>query len=101
MLLWPCAGVTVLWRQRQGKTNALEAIYLTCAGRPTGRGGTGAVRWGADWRLCMWRRSGVTVAPGEIKIPASGRRVVEIAGRGPPLGRTDGPCDGGLFSPRI
>lgn len=99
----PCAGVTVLMGDNaQGKTNALEAIYLTCAGRShRTRQDRELVRWGADWASVYveaQRRDGSHQV--EIKIPASGRRVVEIAGqRAARSGELMGHVTGVLFSP--
>ena len=54
--LRPCAGVTVLAGDNaQGKTNLLEAVYLSCTGRShRTRQDRELVRWGADFcRVCV------------------------------------------------
>ena len=61
--LAPCAGVTVLVGDNaQGKTNALEAVYLTCTGRShRTRQDRELVRWGAPFaavRVDAQRRDG-------------------------------------------
>ena len=99
----PCAGVTVLMGDNaQGKTNALEAIYLTCAGRShRTRQDRELIRWGAEMasvKVTAERRDGSHEV--EIKIPAVGRRVVEIAGqRASRSGELMGHVTGVLFSP--
>ena len=102
-LFAPCAGVTVLMGDNaQGKTNALEAIYLTCAGRShRTRQDRELVRWGAEMasvKVTAQRRDGSHEV--EIKIPANGRRVVEIAGqKASRSGELMGHVTGVLFSP--
>ena len=51
--LRPCEGVTVLLGDNgQGKTNILEAVYLTCTGRShRTRSDRELVRWGRRWRM--------------------------------------------------
>lgn len=99
----PCAGVTVLMGDNaQGKTNALEAIYLTCAGRShRTRQDRELVRWGAEMasvKVTAQRRDGSHEV--EIKIPAVGRRVVEISGqKATRSGELMGHVTGVLFSP--
>lgn len=82
--LEPCAGVTVLVGDNaQGKTNALEAVYLTCTGRShRTRQDRELVRWGAPFasvRVDARRRDGGHDV--EIVIPESGRRRLKIAGQ--------------------
>ncbi|MGI6239668.1 MAG: DNA replication/repair protein RecF [Christensenellales bacterium] len=99
----PCDGVTVLTGDNaQGKTNALEAVYLTCAGRShRTRQDRELIRWGAELarvRVEAMRRDGSHEV--EIKIPATGRRVIEIAGqRAARSGELMGHITGVLFSP--
>jgi DNA replication and repair protein RecF len=86
----------------QGKTNALEAIYLTCAGRShRTRQDRELVKWGADAasvKVAAQRRDGSHEV--EILIPAVGRRVVEISGqRASKSGELMGHVTGVLFSP--
>ena len=99
----PCAGVTVLMGDNaQGKTNALEAIYLTCAGRShRTRQDRELIRWGAEAasvRVRAERRDGSHEV--EIVIPALGRRMIEIAGqKAARSGELMGHITGVLFSP--
>ncbi len=99
----PCAGVTVFMGDNaQGKTNALEAIYLTCAGRShRTRQDRELVRWGAEMasvHVTADRRDGSHEV--EMKIPVAGRRVIEIAGqKAARSGELLGHVTGVLFSP--
>lgn len=99
----PCAGVTVFMGDNaQGKTNALEAIYLTCAGRShRTRQDRELIRWGAEMasvKVTAQRRDGSHEVA--ITIPAAGRRVVEIAGqKASRSGELMGHVTGVLFSP--
>ena len=75
--LAPCEGVTVLLGDNgQGKTNLLEAVYLTCTGRShRTRQDRDLVRWGAemaDVQIRTQRRDGSHEV--EIRLPLAGRR---------------------------
>ena len=101
--LEPCAGVTVLVGDNaQGKTNALEAVYLTCTGRShRTRQDRELVRWGAPFaavRVDAQRRDGSHQV--EILLPAMGRRRLKIAGQeASRSGELLGHVTGVLFSP--
>ncbi|MEE1200265.1 MAG: DNA replication/repair protein RecF [Christensenellales bacterium] len=99
----PCEGVTVLLGDNgQGKTNVLEAAYLTCTGRShRTRQDRELVRWGADFadvRIETRRRDGSHQV--EIIMPATGKRRIKIAGQEVSRsGELLGHVTGVLFSP--
>ena len=101
--LEPCAGVTVLVGDNaQGKTNALEAVYLTCTGRShRTRQDRELVRWGAPFasvKVEARRRDGGHDV--EIVIPEAGRRRLKIAGQEVSRsGELMGHVTGVLFAP--
>ena len=101
--LAPCAGVTVLVGDNaQGKTNALEAVYLTCTGRShRTRQDRELVRWGAPFaavRVDAQRRDGGHDV--EIIIPEAGRRKIKVAGQEVSRsGELMGHITGVLFAP--
>ncbi len=82
LTLEPCAGVNVLVGDNaQGKTNALEAAYLTCAGRShRTRQDKELIRWGAEFasvRVEAERRDGSHEV--EVILPAGGRRIIKTS----------------------
>ena len=101
--LRPCEGVTVLLGDNgQGKTNILEAVYLTCTGRShRTRSDRELVRWGApmaDVKITTERRDGRHDV--RIQIPESGTKRVLVAEQ--PVSRSGellGHVTGVLFSP--
>lgn len=99
----PCEGVNVLLGDNgQGKTNVLEALYLTCTGRShRTRQDRELIRWGADFadiRVEAQRRDGSHQV--EIVLPAAGRRKLKIAGQeASRSGELMGHVTGVLFSP--
>ncbi len=101
--LAPCEGVTVLLGDNgQGKTNLLEAVYLTCTGRShRTRQDRELVRWGAeaaDVQIRAERRDGSHEV--EIQLPLAGRRRILIAGQEVSRsGELMGHVTGVLFSP--
>ena len=101
--LAPCAGVTVLVGDNaQGKTNALEAVYLTCTGRShRTRQDRELIRWGAPFasvRVDAQRRDGGHDV--EIILPETGRRRLKIAGQeASRSGELMGHVTGVLFAP--
>ena len=103
LLLEPCEGVNVLMGDNaQGKTNALEAVYLTCAGRShRTRQDRELIKWGADFAsvgVDALRRDGSHQV--DIIIPASGKRVIKIAGQKTSRsGELMGHITGVIFSP--
>lgn len=103
LTLEPCAGVNVLVGDNaQGKTNTLEAAYLTCAGRShRTRQDRELIRWGADFasvRVEAQRRDGSHEV--EVIIPAGARRIVKIAGqKAARSGELMGHVTGVIFSP--
>lgn len=104
LLLEPCQGVNVLMGENaQGKTNALEAVYLTCAGRShRTRQDRELIRWGADFAsvgVDALRRDGSHQV--DIIIPAAGgKRVIKIAGqKAARSGELMGHITGVIFSP--
>ena len=105
-VLAPCEGVNVLLGDNgQGKTNVLEALYLTCTGRShRTRQDRELVRWGADFasvKVEAERRDGSHEV--EIILPGSamaGRRKLKIAGQeASRSGELMGHVTGVLFSP--
>lgn len=101
--LAPCAGVNVLLGDNgQGKTNVLEALYLTCTGRShRTRQDRELIRWGAEAAQVSVeaeRRDGSHQV--EITLPALGRRRIRIAGQEiSRSGELMGHVTGVLFSP--
>ena len=101
--LAPCEGVTVLVGDNaQGKTNALEAVYLTCTGRShRTRQDRELVKWGEPFcsvHVDALRRDGSHDV--EITIPETGRRKLKIAGQEVSRsGELMGHVTGVLFSP--
>ena len=99
----PCEGVNVLLGDNgQGKTNVLEALYLTCTGRShRTRQDRELIRWGADFALVgveAQRRDGSHEVA--IALPAAGRRKIKIAGQEiSRSGELMGHVTGVLFSP--
>lgn len=99
----PCEGITVLLGNNgQGKTNVLEAVYLTCTGRShRTRQDRELIRWGSDWadvRVQTQRRDGSHEV--EIVLPAAGKRRIKIAGQDASRsGELLGHVTGVLFSP--
>lgn len=99
----PCAGVTVLVGDNaQGKTNLLEAVYLSCTGRShRTRQDRELIRWGEDFarvRVEAERRDGAHTV--EIALSAGTRRRIrvnetEISRSGELMGHVTGV----LFSP--
>ena len=86
----------------QGKTNALEAVYLTCAGRShRTRQDRELIRWGADFAsvgVDALRRDGSHQV--DIIIPSAGKRVIKIAGqKAARSGELMGHITGVIFSP--
>lgn len=98
-----CEGVNVLsGANAQGKTNALEAVYLTCSGRShRTRQDRELIRWGADFasvKVDAQRRDGSHQV--EIILPAAGNRVIKIAGQKVSRsGELMGHVTGVIFSP--
>lgn len=101
--LAPCEGVTVLTgKNAQGKTNALEAVYLACAARShRTRQERELIRWGSECasvRVYAERRDGGHDV--EIILPAAGRRIIKISGQKvSKSGELMGHITGVLFSP--
>ena len=101
--LQPCEGVNVLIGDNgQGKTNVLEAMYLTCTGRShRTRQDRELIRWGADFAAVSVqsvRRDGTHTV--EIALPAVGRRRIRVAGQEiSRSGELMGHVTGVLFSP--
>ena len=101
--LAPCEGVTVLLGDNgQGKTNLLEAVYLTCTGRShRTRQDRELVRWGAEAasvKVRAERRDGSHEV--QIFVPAAGRRRILISGQEiSRSGELMGHVTGVLFSP--
>ena len=99
----PCDGVTVLLGNNgQGKTNVLEAVYLTCTGRShRTRQDRELIRWGADFadvKIATERRDGSHDV--EIIMPAGGKRKLKVAGQEVSRsGELMGHVTGVLFSP--
>ena len=99
----PCDGVTVLLGNNgQGKTNVLEAVYLTCTGRShRTRQDRELIRWGADFadvKIRTERRDGSHEV--EIIMPAVGKRKLKVAGQEVSRsGELLGHVTGVLFSP--
>ncbi|MBE5774329.1 MAG: DNA replication/repair protein RecF [Clostridiales bacterium] len=99
----PCEGVNVLLGNNgQGKTNVLEALYLTCTGRShRTRQDRELIRWGADFatvNVQAMRRDGSHEV--EFILPAMGRRKIKIAGQEiSRSGELMGHVTGVLFSP--
>ena len=99
----PCEGVNVLLGDNgQGKTNVLEALYMSCTGRShRTRQDRELIRWGADFaavRVEALRRDGSHEV--EIVLPALGRRRLKIAGQeAARSGELMGHVTGVLFSP--
>lgn len=99
----PCEGVTVLLGDNgQGKTNVLEAVYLTCTGRShRTRQDRELIRWGtdlADVQIHTERRDGSHEV--EILLPAAGKRRIKVAGQEVSRsGELLGHVTGVLFSP--
>ncbi len=101
--LAPCEGVTVLVGDNaQGKTNALEAVYLTCTGRShRTRQDRELVKWGEPFcsvHVDAVRRDGSHDV--EIIIPETGRRKLKISGQDVSRsGELMGHVTGVLFAP--
>ena len=99
----PCDGITVLLGDNgQGKTNVLEAIYLTCTGRShRTRQDRELVRWGSDFatvEVQTERRDGSHEV--RIELSPSGRRRTKVYGREiSRSGELLGHVSGVLFSP--
>lgn len=101
--LCPCPGVNVLAGENaQGKTNVLEAVYLSCTGRShRTRQDKELISWGADFagvHVYATRRDGSHEV--ELILPAAGKRILKIAGQ--KAGRSGellGHVTGVLFSP--
>lgn len=99
----PCEGVTVLLGDNgQGKTNVLEAVYLSCTGRShRTRQDRELIRWGAEFadvRIQTERRDGSHEV--EIALPAAGKRRIKVAGQEVSRsGELLGHVTGVLFSP--
>lgn len=99
----PCDGVTVLLGNNgQGKTNVLEAVYLTCTGRShRTRQDRELIRWGADLadvRIETQRRDGSHEV--QILLPATGKRRIKVAQQEVSRsGELLGHVTGVLFSP--
>lgn len=99
----PAEGVTVLLGNNgQGKTNVLEAVYLTCTGRShRTRQDRELIRWGADLadvKIRTERRDGSHEV--EILMPAVGKRRIKVAGQEVSRsGELLGHVTGVLFSP--
>ncbi len=99
----PCEGVTALVGDNgQGKTNVLEAVYLTCTGRShRTRQDRDLVRWGAeaaDIQISTLRRDGSHDV--EILLPNLGKRKLKVAGQEiSRSGELLGHVTGVLFSP--
>lgn len=99
----PCEGVTVLLGNNgQGKTNVLEAVYLTCTGRShRTRQDRELIRWGADFadvKIATERRDGSHEV--QIIMPAVGKRKIKVAGQEVSRsGELLGHVTGVLFSP--
>ena len=102
-VLAPCEGVNVLLGVNgQGKTNVLEALYLSCTGRShRTRQDRELIRWGADFasvKVEAQRRDGSHQV--ELVMPALGRRKLKIAGQEVSRsGELMGHVTGVLFSP--
>ena len=102
-LFTPCDGVTALVGDNgQGKTNILEAVYLTCTGRShRTRQDRDLVRWGADAadiQIDTLRRDGSHNV--EILLPNLGKRKLKVAGQEVSRsGELLGHVTGVLFSP--
>lgn len=103
LTLRPCDGVNVLVGDNaQGKTNVLEAAYLTCAGRShRTRQDRELIRWGAEFasaRVEAQRRDGSHEV--EVILPANARRIIKIAGqKASRSGELMGHVTGVIFSP--
>ena len=101
--LAPCDGITVLIGDNgQGKTNILEAVYLTCTGRShRTRQDRELVRWGADSAFVdihTVRRDGTHAVT--MALYPTGRRQIRVAGREiSRSGELLGHVSGVLFSP--
>ena len=99
----PCEGVTVLLGDNgQGKTNVLEAVYLTCTGRShRTRQDRELIRWGAEQasvQIYTQRRDGSHEV--EILLPAQGKRRIRVSGQEVSRsGELLGHVTGVLFSP--
>ena len=99
----PCDRVNVLLGDNgMGKTNVLEAVYLTCTGRShRTRQDRELVRWGAETaavKIRTERRDGGHDV--EIRIPAAGKRRILVAGQEVSRsGELLGHVTGVLFSP--
>ena len=99
----PCEGVNVLLGNNgQGKTNVLEALYLTCTGRShRTRQDKELIRWGAEFATVSvqaMRRDGSHEV--EFVLPVMGRRKIRIAGQEiSRSGELMGHVTGVLFSP--
>ena len=103
LTLEPCEGVNVLVGDNaQGKTNTLEAAYLTCAGRShRTRQDKELIRWGAEFasvHVEAMRRDGSHEV--EVILTAGGRRIIKIAGqKASRSGELMGHVTGVIFSP--
>ena len=101
--LAPCEGVNVLLGDNgQGKTNVLEALYLSCTGRShRTRQDRELIAWGAEFatvKVEAERRDGSHQV--ELILPAVGRRRIRIAGQEvSKSGELMGHVTGVLFSP--
>lgn len=99
----PCEGVNVLLGNNgQGKTNVLEALYLTCTGRShRTRQDRELIRWGADFatvNVQAMRRDGSHEV--EFILPQAGKRKIKVSGQEiSRSGELMGHVTGVLFSP--
>lgn len=99
----PCDDVTVLLGDNgRGKTNVLEAVYLTCTGRShRTRQDRELIRWdtdAADVKVFAQRRDGSHEV--EILLPSLGKRRIKVAGQEiSRSGELLGHVTGVLFSP--
>lgn len=99
----PCAGVNVLLGDNgQGKTNLLEAMYLSCTGRShRTHSDKDLIRCGADFasvQVQSEKTDGTHQV--ELILPALGKRKIKIAGReAARSGELLGHVTGVLFSP--
>jgi len=101
--LHPCDGVTVLLGDNgQGKTNLLEAVYLTCTGRShRTHADRELIRRGADYasvKIRTERRDGMHDV--EVLLSRTGKRTIRVAGQEiRRSGELLGHVTGVLFSP--
>lgn len=99
----PCKGVNVLMGNNgQGKTNLLEALYLSCTGRShRTRQDRELIRWNtqlASVKVQAEKRDGTHDV--EILLPSAGKRRIKISGQeASRSGELLGHITGVLFSP--